>query len=228
MGPFSDSSIKMPYDTTKTKVIFEGNSLVYGIGSTAGSTLPQQLQALPPMNGATLTNLAVSGSTFNNTNSMTARGASVDALYEDGKSHVLLIWEGTNTIWFNDVTGTQTGQQCADYIAARTTAMPGLKVILLTTLPRYSVDGSSVYGSDLVSGNNTLLDYDNYIKRNYREMGAHAVVDVRAHGVFVASGTNFMRLSMRPYVYDSTHLNNWGYGLIAQYCATALRHLPKR
>jgi lysophospholipase L1-like esterase len=227
MGPFSDHAAKVRYDTTNTKVICEGNSLVFGYGASAGHAMPQQLQLLLPPGGSVVTNLGVGGSTFKDLTSMTARASAVDAMYEAGKQHVLLIWEGTNSIWNNATySGADVGRQCADYVAARKAAMPGVKIVLLTTIPRYNV--SPQYGSDLIAPNNKLVDYDSYLKKYWRDMGAHAVIDVRASGVFSYPGTQNMAASMKPYISDPTHLNDAGYGLIAQYCATALRHLRMR
>jgi lysophospholipase L1-like esterase len=232
MGPFRDHAAKLRYDASKVKVICEGNSLVFGYGATNQATMsfPKQLQRLPLLSaaGITVTNLGVGGSTFKDLNSMTARAGAVDALYEAGKSHVLLIWEGTNTIWNNAAySGADAGQQCWDYVAARRAAMPGVKIVLLTTLPRYAGQNAQ-YGSDLITPNNKLIAYDNFLKAHWRDMGAAGIVDVRASGVFKESGTNNQPQAWRPYNTDLVHLNDAGYGLVAQYCEPVLRHLVAR
>lgn len=224
MGPVLGGFAKQKYPAGNTNFMFDGNSLVYGFGSTAGKTLPQQLQALPPANGTLVRNFGANG--INITTMRSKAATSVDKIYSADKTNILFAWEATNTAWGSaSLTGAQIGEQMAAYCAERLAVFPALKIILLTTIPRFSTDGS--YGTNLAAGNATLIAYNDYIKANYRAMGAKMVVDVRASGVFEYTGPA-MSAAMAPYVMDLIHCNDAGYGLVAQMCAAALLRLPAR
>ena len=213
------------YKTASAQAVFDGNSLVFGYGSSGGQTLPVQLAAMAPISGGlVITNPAVGGQTIN---AMRARGPEfVDALYDPAKSNVLLIWEGTNSICNTPArTGMEAIADLTAYIAERRAANPGWKIVVLTTIPRYYMQGTTVQ-----NGNAQLLIFNNYLLSNYREIGADAVVDVRQNAVFVyPTGATNMPSYMTPYSSDGhTHLNNAGLGLVAVMVAPALRRLPKR
>lgn len=227
MGPIMGGTSRIHYDASTVNIMFEGNSLVQGYGSTGGQTTPAQMSALPPLNGIPVTNFGVGGSTYKANNSMTARAGAVDAAYVPGKKNILFLWEGTNTIWNDDtLSGAAVAQQAGEYNLARKAAHPDLKIITLTTIPRYYTSGP--YGADLVRANNVLIDYNNYLKAHQQELGIDLLIDTRASGIFVTSGTNYMPSSMAPYVIDYIHCNNAGYGLIAEMCAAGLRRLRAR
>lgn len=227
IGPILGGVAPVVYKTANTVMVFDGNSLVFGVGSTGGQNLPVQQAALAPISGAlTITNTAVSGQTIND---MRARGDSVvDPVFAaaGSKSKVLALWEGTNSISNTPVrTGLEAIADMTAYIAERRAAIAGLKIVLLTTIPRYFMNGTTIQ-----NGNAQLLVYNNYILANYRDMGADAVVDVRTNPVFVyPAGATTMPSYMTPYSSDGhTHLNNAGYALVAAMVAAALRRLPKR
>lgn len=225
MGPILGGVAPITYKTANTQVVFDGNSLVFGVGSTGGLNLPVQQAALAPISaGLVITNTAVSGQTIND---MRTRGPTfVDPTFDSAKSNVLILWEGTNSISNSPVrTGLEAIADMTAYIAERRAANPAWKIVLLTTIPRYFMNGITV-----PLGNAQLLVYNNYILANYRAMGADAVVDVRANTVFVyPAGATSMPSYMTPYSSDGhTHLNNAGYALIAAMVAPVLRRLPKR
>ena len=227
IGPILGGIAPVVYKTANTVMVFDGNSLVFGVGATGGLTLPVQQAALAPISGnLAITNTAVSGQTIAN---MSTRGVTfVDPVFAaaGSKSKVLALWEGTNSICNSPVrTGLEAIADMISYIADRRAANPGVKIVLLTTIPRYFMNGTTVQ-----NGNAELLIYNNYILANYRAMGADAVVDVRTNPVFVyPPGATTMPSYMTPYSSDGhTHLNNAGYALIAAMVASALRRLPKR
>lgn len=224
-GPILGGVAPIPYKTASTQVVFDGNSLVFGVGSTGGQNLPVQLAASAPISGGlVITNTAVSGQTIAN---MITRGPSVvDNVWDSSKGNVLILWEGTNSICNSPVrTGMQAISDMTDYITARRASNPRLKIVLLTTIPRYFMNGTTVQ-----NGNLELLIYNNYILDNYKSMGADAVVDVRTNPIFVhPSGATTMPSYMTPYSSDGhTHLNNAGYALIVAMVAPALRRLSRR
>lgn len=219
------------YSGAGTNIVFDGNSLVAGVGaSSAASNLPAQLAALAPLNGAvSVVNIGVSGQ---NITDMRNRGASfADANYVAGKTNVLIVWEGTNTVCNNVAnsgkTGAAAGADLAAYCADRRAAHPDWTIVLLTTMPRFNIP-STAY--TIATANDELSNYNTYIKNNFRGMGARRVIDVRASGVFTYTGTTCTAL-MQTYMSEATgavHCNDSGYALIAGYCATGLRALPMR
>lgn len=225
IGPILGGLVPQKYTPTGIKMICDGNSLVHGYGSTTGNDFPSQLGRLAPINSQF--NVANTGANGINIQTMRNNGpTNIDANYNAGKTNILFAWEGTNTAWQNaSLTGTEIAQQMEAYCQERLDAHSDWKIILLTTLPRFNTDGA--YGADLAAGNATLIEYNDYLKANYRSMGAKMVVDVRAAGIFTYTGTA-MPAAMQPYMYDLIHCNDDGYGLIAKYCADALRRLPAR
>ena len=223
-GPILGGFAPIIYKTASTQVVYDGNSLVFGIGSTGGQQLPVQQAAASPINGGlTITNTAVSGQTIND---MRTRGPTyVDPLYNPSKNNVLIVWEGTNSICNTPVrTGMEAIGDLIAYIAERRAANPNWKIVVLTTIPRYYMQGTSNS-----NGNAQMIIYNNYILANYKDMGIDAVVDVRTNAAFVYTGTGTMPSWMTPYSSDGhTHLNNAGYAIIAGMVAPVIRRLPKR
>ncbi len=235
MRPLFTTGTKMPYASGDVKIICEGNSLMAGYGAGTGVgpgqnlSIAQHLAAMPFFAQTSITNLAVGGSTFYDNLAMTgtARMDAVEALYEAGKEHVLLLWEGTNAL-YNDssYTGIYVAEQAAQCVADYKALLPGVRVVMLTTIPRYGFGGD--YVGNYIGGNNALSAFDTYLKANWKAMGIDALVDVRKSGVFAASGTEYMATPMKPYQMDLCHLNGGGYGLVADMCVSALRNLAVR
>ena len=223
-GPILGGVAPVIYKTASTVFVFDGNSLVEGYGSSAGQTMEVQLAALAPISGGlVVANTGVGGQT---TAAMDARASTaVDPLFDPNKNAVLGAWEGTNSICNSPaVTGLQAAADMAAYIANRKIATPKLRVVLLTTIPRYFMQGTTV-----LNGNAELLAYNAYLLANYKAMGADAIVDVRQDPVFVyPAGASTMPSYMTPFSSDGhTHLNNAGLGKIAAMVAPVLRRLPR-
>ncbi len=223
MNPILAGSPTIKYLASDVNIVFDGNSLVAGASASGPSAyMPAQLTQLPPLNGLiTVKNIGVSGQTIAN---MRSRGtAFADANYVAGKKNILLAWEGTNSICNNaGMSGVAAGAAMAAYCADRLAAHPDWRIILLTTIPRFAITAYSI-----AAGNAQLSAYDDYIKANYKAMGAQRVLDVRAGGVFIYTGTT-MDAVMSPYMAESIHCNDLGYGLVASYCASELRRLKAR
>jgi len=226
IGPILSGAARMKYSGVGTNIVFDGNSLVYGYqASSSAKSMPSQMAALPPLNGAVqVSNIGVSGQ---NITQMRSRGAAqADARYAAGKKNILLAWEGTNTICNTGSGAGKTGLAAAAdmvaYVQDRLAAHPDWFIVMMTTLPRFGLDAWSI-----ADGNAHLQAYDDYLRANWRAMGCKALVDVRAGGVFVYTGTT-MDPKMAPYMAETIHCNDTGYGLVAQYCAAVLKRLPAR
>lgn len=225
MGPLLGGTALVRYTSDKTNIIFDGNSLVEGnaLGPTDQPTkgIVPQLAGLFPINGnITIHNIGVSGQAISD---MRSRGSLfADGNYAAGKKNVLLVWEGTNSICNNGVSGADAGAQMAQYCAERLAAHPDWLIVMLTTLPRFNIGSYSI-----PDGNAQLDIFDAYIKANQRAMGVKKIVDVRAAGIFTYTGPTVSD-AMAPYMIDPIHYNAAGGTVLAQYCADALRRLPAR
>ncbi|QJE03052.1 SGNH/GDSL hydrolase family protein [Massilia forsythiae] len=224
IGPVLSSSAFQRYSGAGVNVVFDGNSLVAGFqASSQAKSTPSQMAALPPLSGAvSVTNIGVSGQTINQ---MRGRGSQyADGAYVAGKKNILLAWEGTNTVCNNGSakTGLAAAADMASYVKERLAAHPDWVIVMMTTLPRFGIEAWSI-----PDGNAQLQAYDDYLRANWRAMGCKGLVDVRARGVFTYTGPT-MSAVMSPYMAETIHCNDLGYGLIAQYCATGLRRLPVR
>lgn len=225
MGPILGGVPRMKFSSTTAAIIFDGNSLVAGYGASNNNSLPSQLAALAPLNSAV--SMGNTGVTGQNITGMRTRGASVvDGAYAAGKKNILFAWEGTNTICNNDSNANKTGLQAAAdmvlYCQDRLAAHPGQVIILVTAMPRFDTHNRTVAQQEV-----ELSAYNDYLLANYRDMGAKAIVDVRAGGVFTYTGPT-MSAAMSPYMSDTVHCNDAGYALIARYCADVLKRLPAR
>jgi hypothetical protein len=203
-------------------IIFDGNSLVAGFGSTAGNTMPEQMMRLPPLlgSGATMSNVGIGGQT---TAQMTSTATDVDGAWVSGKTNILVCWEMTNSVHVGSRTGVQAAEDLAAYVAARRAAHP-LLVLSMTTLPRLGDATQCQY----------LVDANNYLLANYRSMGIDAVVDVRAIPQFNFTGINagdfIIDAGNSPGTYwvDWSHCNDNGYGLLANALANQIKYLPRK
>lgn len=212
------------YSAAAVNIIFDGNSFVAGFGASGPSQfLPAQMATLAPLSGnVPVINTGVSGQTIAN---MRTRGSAfVDANYVAGKKNVLLALEGYNTIVNTGVTGAQAGAQMAAYCADRLVAHPDFLIALVSTIGTTSAGNTSV-----AALNAELLAYDNYLRNNFKAMGAKIFIDLRADGVFAYTGPTFSE-QQAPLMYDPIHPNDAGYGppYIAQYCANGLKRMPVR
>ena len=110
------------------QLIFDGNSLTAGLGSTGGRTYPAQvLSQLPMYDG---TNFGVNGQT---TTQMASDAASqIDPLVSP--ANILIAWEIRNEIVVGGATAQQAYDRFVSYCQARRAA--GWQVIVLTAVPK--------------------------------------------------------------------------------------------
>ena len=219
MGPLLSGAALQRYTSSTVNIVFDGNSLVSGVGaSTAAKYLPAQVAALAPLNGnIAVANTGVSGRAIDG---MTT---SADPAYVAGKKNILVVWEGTNTICNQTKTGVAAGIEMAGYCNYRLTAHPDWVIIQMTTLPRFGF----LQTYSVAQANAELDAYNSYLAANYKSMGCKQLIDVRAAGIFTYTGTT-VSTTMSPYMSDTTHCNDAGYALVAQYVANTLRRLSSR
>ena len=228
-----------PWELTRSRVAFnsdvnivwDGNSLVFGKGSTGGQTLPVQTAALAPVvgSGATTSAFATSG---HNWSDMEAGAAQVDGAWVAGKINILIFWEHINSIFVGGLTAEQSIEQMRQYITNRRALHPWI-VMTLTCLP------AEGYGTAWTQATrnavNAKLDAVNATMRADRAvLGIDSLIDVRKQG------SVFNINSYTTADFDSTgavwlesagtrlHLNNAGYGLIAAMVSDGLKNLRKR
>lgn len=224
IGPILGGAARQKYGASSANIVFDGNSLVAGtvLPSPSTQNIAAQLKPMAPLNGAVnMVNIGVGGHTIAQ---MAAHGA--DSNYVAGKRNILIAWEGTNSICNTSMTGQAAGAAMAAYCADRLAAHPSWAIVLMTTIPRFDAYGSSWTVSQL---NNELLAYDAYLRANWKAMGAKALLDVRASGLFAcAPGAGSMPTAMAPYMIDQIHYNPAGGAILAGYVAAALKRLPAR
>jgi len=119
--------------STKPQVIFDGDSITYGVGSTGGLNYPNQTITL--LGGSSAydgTNLGVPSETIA---TMIANDPTVvDPLYSAYRTNnFVLIWGGTNDLYFG-ADNTTVYNYIVSYAEARRLA--GFKVAVFTILPR--------------------------------------------------------------------------------------------
>lgn len=231
-GPLLGGVARLRFNAGATNVVFHGNSLMAGVYSTA--TMPQRVQALPPISGQlTVTNIGRPGYTWDN---LSADAGNVDALYVAGKTNILVVWEGTNTIKNNGFNGLACYNNAASYTAARLALHPWW-VIHMTTLPcRYS----SFTDSDADAMQVGIADYNALLRANFGTIGAKALVDLgQPGGPFVPPPNNSTAAFSAMTRAGSTiwtpaepgqwvHINDNGYAGVADMVALALRRLKAR
>ena len=223
----------------------DGNSLVLGQGG-AGTTLPGVLSSLSPLLGAgvTVTNLGVGGQTTKNMDGLSdgaspsTSTADVDGAFVGGRTNVLLVWEGTNDLYYNGSAAAAAANLGA-YIAHRKAAHPW-RVVLLTVIPR--LNNATTTAGDTDAALNGKIDVLNATLRStWRSLGADALADVAAPGT--AYGALMTAGVWTPAAFDAAgagglyytgdgagvrvHQTAAGYTYLASLVAPALARLHK-
>lgn len=206
------------FDPTRYALTVDGNSIC---DVAFGSKTVPQLQALAPVsNRLTLGNVSHAGWSVQQ---KIASPGEADAAYVEGKINFLLLWEITNNVFNDGRTGLQTCDDLRAYIAARKAIHPW-RVILMTGLPRGDILGNTW---NAVTGEQQMSAANDYIRQNYRDMGAIALVEARRPGgpfdfTDATNGANFPSSLWR----DRTHPNDAGTAILAGYMADELKRLP--
>lgn len=214
--------------SSSVNVVWDGNSLVFGVGSSGGQKLPTQVAALAPMagSGAAVFNAGVSGQTWAN---MISGASDVDGQWSAGKTNVLVLWETTNAVCNTSKTSAQVQSEIATYIAARRAAHPWV-IVGLTTIPREAA-GTITDQTTRTAQNLVMADVDSAMIAG--AMDFDRIVNVRqAGGPFNFAGYETIDFDSSGAVWNESsggriHLNNAGYAVVAGYTADVLRTLPR-
>jgi hypothetical protein len=204
-------------------VVFDGNSMTAGTGSTGGQTFPVQTMAALDVSGAVSSNLGVSGQTWRMMDGRdSGSAADVDAAWVDGRRNVLVAWETTNSTFSGARTAAQIISDTQSYITDRLSAHPWT-IVLVGALPRG--------GAGYTAQNQTIIDVNDHFAANYEAMGAHAYADTRQTGsVFDFFGDVDASFTATQAYWSEmsawVHPNNAGYAVVAGYVAAAINSVP--
>jgi lysophospholipase L1-like esterase len=203
-----------PYDwLSDAGIVFDGNSLTAGQGSTGGNTYPAQLIALLEALGITGIadyNFGVGGQTTGDMESDAA--TQIDTLILPGVQNILFAWEIGNRIYFNgNVSAAQTEFQT--YCENRQAA--GYTVIVITLTPR---NQSTAFGDDVTTFNTKLASANTWLRANYTSF-ASGLVDV-------ALDDRLSDYLDTTYFSDGIHYTNAGYGVVAELALPVILGLP--
>lgn len=192
------------------KIVFEGDSLTSGTGSTGGNTYPVQAAALltGPRFGVTI---ATAGHTL--TNMIADLPGQIIPAITSGYPYVaVVVWGGTNDLYAGDEAATvmtRYSDLCTSIRAAGAD-----KIIVGTVLPRSDVGVAAGFETQRQSFNTTLRStYSNF---------ADALADVAANTTIGDAGDE---LNITYYNVDQVHMTNTGYGLVASIFAASLTAL---
>lgn len=189
-------------------VVFDGNSLTVGDGSTGGADYPAQVMIyLNPYGAYTKYNYGVGGQ---KTTDMAADAAAqIDILYSAGNAqNILVAWEVTNDLFFGASAATAYAN-IVSYCQARQAV--GFQVVVLTVLPRSNVGTPGSFEADRQTVNTS-------IRANWSTF-ADALADVAADTRIGDSGDE---INVAYYDGSLVHLGNEGYGVVADITAAAI------
>jgi hypothetical protein len=216
-------------------LVFDGNSLVQGVG--AATPLPAALMGRPFFagSGAAMVNLGVGGQTWRQMDGLDGGSAAdVDGACAAGRTDILLAWETTNSVFNAGRTVQQTIGDARAYVANRLAAHPDRVVVLLTSLPREAGPAVAPDRASVEAANAVLSAVDDHFRAAYRAMGARALVDLRG------PSSPFAFTGYAPADFDAAgpywaegpggriHLNDAGYGLVADMIVAACRRMALR
>lgn len=214
----------LTFTNESVNIVMDGNSLIFG-NATPDPThrIGDQLMLLSPINGAmTYKRIAIGGQTFK---TMTGIGggsmADVHAAFEAGKENLLFILEGVNSANAG-MSGATIIQDCKNYITAAKAVHPEWRVYIIIA-PPFQEDANPAVKNAAVD------EYNAYVRRNYKRLGAEGFVETRPTGGPLAytkynySETTFTKSG---HYQDGIHLNGAGNAIVAQYIATKLMAIP--
>ncbi len=210
------------YQPTRTVVVFDGNSLTYGLGVPTAQNYPSQVAGLLGSRYLTF-NLGVNGQT---TPQMMADGKTqVDSLIGVGRS-ILVAWEITNDIYKG--ASPQTAYQ--DFVAyCRQRKAAGWKVVIMDVLPRsdrytpanFELSRQAVnvwLRRDFSQPTGDPLIYKTRDATSYADL----LIDLAAVPDLGKAGAQDSQVYYLP---DRVHLSPAGYGILAKEVQEAILDL---
>lgn len=188
------------------KVVFAGNSLTRGAGSTGGNTYPARA-------------LAILGADWTGVNSGVDGQSAADIIadyadqvgqhYDGTKSvNVLVLWELTNDLYFGATAATAWSRYRTIAAAARA---QGFRVVLATALPRDQPGLIAGFEAARAAANALVL-------AGWRPV-CDALMPLHQDTRVGDAGDE---ADATYYDADSVHMNNTGYGVVAAHAVTAI------
>lgn len=228
MGPILGGIGGMHFTAASAPVVFHGNSLVAGPFVT--NPMPAQVRLLAPIRSqVACNNQGQPGYTWEQ---LRTQGTTIDALYQSGKTNVLVILEGTNALL-----GGQSAAAC--YASARAYITDRLAAhawrILILTTPPFRTEAMSDAASIEINGRVTA--YNDLLRANWATDGCAGLVDFQQAGSPFAIST-FTVATFSAIQYSGAtvwtaaeaqwvHPNDNGYACMSQMVAGGLRRLPR-
>lgn len=189
------------------QIIFEGDSLTAGSGSTGGLTFPQQV-----MNALTYSwagfNIGVGGSRLADLNTRVA--ASVTAFATTSPVGTIVVWAGTNDL-YDGTSAADTFATYKSYCQAR--QAEGYKVIAVTITPRSNAGTPAGFEAQRQLFNASVRADNSFYDK---------LADVGYDGRIGQAG---QELDTTYYDADKVHMNNTGYAIVAGYVKNAILRL---
>lgn len=197
-------SSSFPTYEAGVRIVTEGDSITFGVGSTGGLNWPTQMMTLlnrPIM----VQNAAVSSTTITTTLPIFTRFSAVDTL------SIYTVFSGTNGINVGGETDVTMYAKLQTHCAnARAAGYD--KIVVFTCLPRTAFDATK---------EGYRLGYNTAIRNGFanRTLECDAVADVAANST-IGDDPDAENLT---YYTDGTHPTNAGYAIIAQIAADAIQ-----
>jgi lysophospholipase L1-like esterase len=189
-------------------IIFEGDSMTSGVGSTSGLTYPNQTQTFLGFS-ATYQNLGIPSQSV--VAMSTDASDQIDPEYSISRTtNIISLLGGTNDL-FTGADATTTYNRIVSYLQGRRTA--GFKVIVNTILPR-SNSGTPVSFEENRQTVNTL------IRSNWTTF-ADGISDISSD-TRIGDVNDELDVTYYP---DRVHLTNAGYGIVASYVTAAIKQI---
>ena len=205
VDPNYNSTIDLPL------IMFDGDSMTLGVGSTGGQTYPKQtIDSLTGSSSAWVSrNIGRSGYTVAQMSSDAS--TRIDFRFRSSRIHnILVLFGGTNDLYYGADAAT-TYNNIVTYVTARRNA--GYKVIINTILPRSGGVTPVTFEADRQTVN-TLL-------RNNWQSFADGLSDIASSTIIGQAGDE----SNATYYADSIHPTNAGYAIVAASVAEQINTL---
>jgi len=204
------SYLKNKYAISKSNVIFDGDSLTFGFGSTGGQSYPKQLNDLfKAQNGITIGayNYGVSGQRVDQ---MTADAVAQIDVLKNITHNILVVWGGVND-YAQAASVATILSRLNDYVTARKAA--GWKVYVCTLLPH-----SSTAAPPPPAWLTDRILINDGIKSSIAAI-ADGIIDLASDAILGVEG---VQNDLTYYTADKIHLTNAGYGRVAAFVKTVL------
>lgn len=191
----------------KIQVIYDGNSLTFGLQSTGGNNYPTYAQGIL---GSSYLGYNT-GVTSQTTAQMISDAAVQIDLERDAvlwSDQIVVCWEGTNDLYFGASAATAYSN-IVTYCQARQAA--GFKVVVGTILPRSNVGTPVTFETDRQTVNTNI--------RNNWATFADGLADIAADSRIGDAGDE---TNTTYYSADLVHLNNTGYQIVGEIVAPVI------